>query len=241
MKFALLGYGKMGRQIEALLRRDGHEIVAIIDNEEDWSARWPAFLTADVAIDFSMPSVAVRNMIRCFENHIPVVVGTTGWHEKLPEVEALCREHGGSLVYGSNFSVGANLFMQLNRQLAVWMDKEPQYEAGIEETHHVTKKDAPSGTAVTLAKGLLSEVSRYQRWQLADGTPMPEDALPVIAHREGSVTGIHQVRWHSEEDDIVIIHQAHSRQGFALGAVKAAVWLKGHPGVYDFADIAMNL
>lgn len=231
----------MGRQIEALLRRDGHEIVAIIDNEEEWSARWPAFLTADVAIDFSMPSVAVRNMSRCFENHIPVVVGTTGWQEHLPEVEALCREHGGSLVYGSNFSVGANLFMQLNRQLAAWMDKEPQYEAGIEETHHVTKKDAPSGTAVTLAKGLLSEVSRYQRWQLADGTPIPEDALPVMAHREGSVTGIHQVRWHSEEDDIVIIHQAHSRQGFALGAVKAAVWLKGHPGVYDFADIAMNL
>lgn len=231
----------MGRQIEALLRRDGHEIVAIIDNEEDWSARWPAFLTADVAIDFSMPSVAVRNMSRCFENHIPVVVGTTGWLEHLPEVEALCREHGGSLVYGSNFSVGANLFMQLNRQLAAWMDKELQYEAGIEETHHVTKKDAPSGTAVTLAKGLLSEVSRYQRWQLADGTPVPEDALPVMAHREGSVTGIHQVRWHSEEDDIVIIHQAHSRQGFALGAVKAAVWLKGHPGVYDFADIAMNL
>lgn len=231
----------MGRQIEALLRRDGHEIVAIIDNEEEWSARWPAFLTADVAIDFSMPSVAVRNMSRCFENHVPVVVGTTGWQEHLPEVEALCREHGGSLVYGSNFSVGANIFMQLNRQLAAWMDKEPQYEAGIEETHHVTKKDAPSGTAVTLAKGLLSEVSRYQRWQLADGTPVPEDAIPVMAHREGSVTGIHQVRWHSEEDDIVIIHQAHSRQGFALGAVKAAVWLKGHPGVYDFADIAMNL
>lgn len=231
----------MGRQIEALLRRDGHEIVAIIDNEAEWSARWPAFLTADVAIDFSMPSVAVRNMSRCFENHVPVVVGTTGWQEHLPEVEALCREHGGSLVYGSNFSVGANLFMQLNRQLAAWMDKEPQYEAGIEETHHVTKKDAPSGTAVTLAKGLLSEVSRYQRWQLADGTPVPEDAIPVMAHREGSVTGIHQVRWHSEEDDIVIIHQAHSRQGFALGAVKAAVWLKGHPGVYDFADIAMNL
>ncbi|MBQ6071786.1 MAG: 4-hydroxy-tetrahydrodipicolinate reductase [Bacteroidales bacterium] len=241
MKFALLGYGKMGRQIEALLRRDGHEIVAIIDNEAEWSARWPAFLTADVAIDFSMPSVAVRNMSRCFENHVPVVVGTTGWQEHLPEVEALCREHGGSLVYGSNFSVGANIFMQLNRQLAAWMDKEPQYEAGIEETHHVTKKDAPSGTAVTLAKGLLSEVSRYQRWQLADGTPVPEDAIPVMAHREGSVTGIHQVRWHSEEDDIVIIHQAHSRQGFALGAVKAAVWLKGHPGVYDFADIAMNL
>ena len=108
----------MGRQIEALLRRDGHEIVAIIDNEEEWLARWPAFLTADVAIDFSMPSVAVRNMSRCFENHVPVVVGTTGWQEHLLEVEALCREHGGSLVYGSNFSVGANLFMQLNRQLA---------------------------------------------------------------------------------------------------------------------------
>ena len=231
----------MGRQIEALLRRDGHEIVAIIDNEEDWSAQWSAFLTADVAIDFSMPSVAENNMRRCFENHIPVVVGTTGWHDKLSDMLALCRNCDGSLVYGSNFSVGANLFMQLNRQLAAWMDKEPQYGAGIEETHHVTKKDAPSGTAVTLAKGLLSEVSRYQGWQLADGTPMSEDTLPVTAHREGSVTGIHQVRWHSEEDDIVIIHQAHSRQGFALGAVKAAVWLKGHPGVYDFADIAMNL
>lgn len=241
MKFALLGYGKMGRQIETLLRDGGHDVVAVIDNEEDWTTRWSAFLTADVAIDFSMPSVVVRNMSRCFENHIPVVVGTTGWHDRLSEMEALCRQHGGSLVYGSNFSVGANLFMQLNRQLAAWMDKEPQYEAGIEETHHVTKKDAPSGTAVTLSQGLLSEVARYQRWQLADGTSVPEDTLPIVAHREGAVTGIHQVRWHSAEDDIVIIHQAHSRQGFALGAVKAAVWLKEHPGVYDFATIFMNL
>ena len=241
MTFALLGYGKMGRQIEKLLLEAGHRIVATIDNEDDWAAKMNAFRTADVAIDFSMPSVAVPNMRRCFENHIPVVVGTTGWMDQLSEMVDLCRQHDGSLIYGSNFSVGANIFVHLNRQLAEWMNHEEQYSAILEETHHTAKKDAPSGTAITLAKALLNEVERYSQWQLSAGEQVADNILPVQAHRIGNVHGIHQIVWHSEEDDVEIKHTAHSRIGFAKGAIKAAIWLTAHPGIYDFQTIALSL
>lgn len=241
MKFALLGYGKMGRQVEELVLQRGHEVVAIVDNEQDWSDRFDFFLRADVAIDFSMPEVAVQNMTRCFEHHIPVVVGTTGWTDRLQEMRDLCAQYGSSLVYGSNFSVGANLFMRLNRMLAQWMNVENQYAADLDETHHLAKKDAPSGTAVTLANSILEEVERYRSWQLVTGEHPADNVLPVTAHREGNVPGIHQVAWRSEEDDIIITHSAHSRRGFALGAVKAALWLPQNPGIYDFRDIAMTI
>ena len=241
MKFAILGYGKMGHQVEEILLRDGHEIVAIIDNEDDWMQKMADFETADVAIDFSMPSVAVRNMFNAFEHHVPIVVGTTGWLDRFEEVRCACEEHGGSLVYGSNFSIGANLFMQLNKDLARMMELQPQYRAEIEETHHTAKKDAPSGTAIRLAEDLLQIVSRFNCWLLANNITLTHDVLPVYANRVGNVPGTHTIQWHSEEDDITITHTAHSRKGFALGAVKAALWLTQHPGIYDFQHIALDL
>lgn len=240
MKVAILGYGKMGRMVEQLLMEQQQTIVATIDNEQEWQMKMADFLSADVAIDFSMPSVAVENMKRCFAHHIPVVVGTTGWLDQLETVKAICQQSGGSLVYGSNFSVGANLFMQLNKLLAGMMNVEPQYDASLEETHHTAKKDAPSGTAITLAKGLLEQVDRYQKWELTD-SPSSDDILPVTALRIGEVPGIHKITWHSEEDDVVIVHSAHSRKGFAAGAVRAALWLPSHPGIYDFQTIALQL
>ena len=240
MKFAILGYGKMGRQVEELLLRDHHEIVAVIDNEADWKLKMADFRKADVAIDFSMPSVAVENMSHAFENHIPIVVGTTGWLDQYEKVRECCEKYCGSLVYGSNFSIGANLFMRLNKELSALMENQPQYVAFLEETHHTEKKDAPSGTAIRLAEDLLKIVSRYNSWQLTDA-PVGDTVLPVYAHRVGTVPGIHTLRWHSEDDDIIITHTAHSRRGFAAGAIKAAIWLTRHSGIYDFQRIALEL
>ncbi len=241
MKFAILGYGKMGKQVEELLRVNQHDIVAIIDNEEDWKQKIDDFSHADVAIDFSMPSVAVQNMYRAFEHHIPIVVGTTGWLDRYEEVKAYCEKHCGSLVYGSNFSIGANLFMQLNKDLAQLMQNQPQYAVSLEETHHAEKKDAPSGTAIRLAEDVLKIMQRLNCWQLTNDGHADTGVLPIQAHREGTVTGIHTLCWHSEEDDITITHTAHSRRGFAAGAIKAAIWLTRHSGIYDFQRIALEM
>ncbi len=240
MKIAILGYGKMGRQVEEILQRQGHDIVTVIDNEEEWDERMAQFRTADAAIDFSVPSSAVPNMYRAFESHVPIVVGTTGWLPRMDEVTARCRECDGSLVYGSNFSIGANLFMQLNRFLASFMNNQPQYSAEIEETHHVMKKDAPSGTAIRLAADIVKAVDRLDGWKPA-GESAGEEFLPVVSHRVGTVPGTHLVSWKSEVDDIRIVHEAHSRKGFAEGAVKAACWLLRHPGIHDFQDIVFEL
>ncbi len=241
MKFAILGYGKMGKMVEQLLKEDHQEIVAVIDNEEDWQRKLGDFRTADVAIDFSMPSVAVANMLKAFENRVPVVVGTTGWMEQLGYVTDACEQLHGSLVYGSNFSIGANLFMQINRALAAMMNEEKQYSAAMEETHHATKKDAPSGTAIRLAVDLLKEVERLDHWELSDGPLDDPMALPIKANRVGTVPGVHKITWRSADDDIEIVHTAHSRQGFARGAIRAAHWLVSHPGIYDFQTIALNI
>lgn len=243
MNVAILGYGKMGKMVEQLLLADHHTVATTIDNETEWESRMEDFKKADVAIDFSMPTVAVANMLKAFQHHVPIVVGTTGWMEQLGYVCDACRQLNGSLVYGANFSVGANLFMQLNRILAQMMNVQCQYAASMEETHHVTKKDAPSGTAVRLAKDILNDVERLDHWELAtENTPVEDPmALPIVAHRIGAVPGIHTIAWHSEEDDIVITHNAHSRKGFALGAVRAAKWLVKNPGIYDFQNIALNL
>jgi len=241
MKVAILGYGKMGKMIEELLLVDQQTVVATIDNEEEWQTKMEAFKTADVAIDFSMPTVAVANMLKCFENKVPVVVGTTGWLEQLGYICDACRQFSGSLVYGANFSIGANLFMQLNKMLADMMNRQGQYAASMDETHHTTKKDAPSGTAVRLAKDIIAQVDRLDHWELAEGTISDPMALPITAHRVGTVPGIHTITWHSEEDDIVITHNAHSRRGFAMGAVQAAKWLVKNPGIHDFQHIALDL
>ena len=234
MKVAILVYGKMGHIVEKVLRERNHEVVAVIDNLDDWQTRADNFRKAEVAIDFSEPSTAVPNMLRAFEANVPIVVGTTGWHDRLDEVREQCAAHSGRLVYGANFSIGVNIFFKVNQLLSKLMNTQSRYEVAMEETHHIHKKDAPSGTAIHLAKDIINEVDSLKEWQL---TPCDHTrvVLPITAIREDEVPGTHVVTWSSPEDDIEIRHTAHGREGFARGAVHAAEWLVLQPaGVYPF-------
>lgn len=234
MKVTIIGYGKMGKEIEKILLRAGHEVLATIDNDQEWTERMDKFLRSDVAIEFSTPQTVIGNLNRCFEHHIPVVSGTTGWQDQREAVIARCKAQGGSLVYGSNFSIGANLFFAINSLMAKMMNEQSQYDVSIDETHHITKKDAPSGTAITTAQLLLAELQRKHGWKLGDAAA---DEIAVRAHRVGDAAGIHTVTYTSDEDRIEITHTANSRLGFAQGAVKAAAWLVKNPGIYEFKDI----
>ena len=233
MKVAILGYGKMGHIVEKVLLERRHEVVAVIDNEADWQRLDREFRRAEVAIDFSEPGVAVPNMLRAFEAHVPIVVGTTGWLDRLEEVRQACPRHDGRLVYGANFSIGVNIFFKVNKLLAKLMNTQDRYDVAVEETHHIHKKDAPSGTAIHLAKDIVSEVDSLQDWRL---TPCDHtNVVPITAIREGEVPGTHKIVWESPEDTIEITHTAHGREGFARGAVHAAEWLVLRPsGVYPF-------
>lgn len=235
MRIILLGYGKMGRVIEGIALERGHEIVARVDetNRAELTAYSPD--TADVVIEFSHPDAAVQNLTDCLILGLPVVCGTTGWLNHRAEIEALCREKGGAFFYASNYSIGVNLFFRLNRTLARLMAHQPQYRVTMTETHHVHKKDAPSGTALTLAEGVLAEIPRYTTWVL--GAESDESELPIVAVREGEVPGTHSIKYASGQDDLEIVHTAHSREGFALGAVVAAEWLVGKRGVFGMDDL----
>ena len=224
----------MGHIVEKVLLERRHEVVAVIDNEADWQRLDREFCCAEVAIDFSEPGVAVPNMLRAFEANVPIVVGTTGWLERLEDVRRACAERDGRLVYGANFSIGVNIFFKVNQLLAKLMNTQDRYQVAIEETHHIHKKDAPSGTAIHLAKDIIHEVDVLKGWQL---TPCDHTrvVLPVTAIREDEVPGTHVVTWDSPEDTIEIRHTAHGREGFARGAVHAAEWLILQPaGVYPF-------
>ena len=234
MKVTIIGYGKMGKEIEKILLQAGHEVLATIDNDQEWKERLDAFLQSDVAIEFSMPQTVIDNLNRCFEHHIPVVSGTTGWQDRREEVIAHCKALGGSLVYGSNFSIGANLFFAINEVMAKMMNEQSQYEVSIDETHHITKKDAPSGTAITTAQLIMAQLQRKHGWHLDTAAA---DEIAIRAHRVGDAAGIHTVTYTSDEDKIEITHTANSRLGFAQGAVKAAAWLVKNPGIYEFKDI----
>ena len=234
MKVAILGYGKMGHIVERVLKERGHEVVTIIDNEDDWKTNFDAFISAEVAIDFSEPKAAFQNMVKALVLHVPMVVGTTGWHDHFEEIRQRYLDAGGKLVYGSNFSIGVNIFFKVNQLLAKLMNTQPRYQVTMEETHHIHKKDAPSGTAIHLAKDIINEVDSLKEWQLTpcDNTRV---VLPVTAIREGEVPGTHKIVWESLEDTIEIKHIAHGREGFARGAVLAAEWLVSQPaGVYPF-------
>jgi len=231
----------MGHIVEKVLLERRHEVVAVIDNEEDWKRLDSEFRQAEVAIDFSEPVAAVPNMLRAFEAKVPIVVGTTGWLDRLDEIRQACTAHEGRLVYGSNFSIGVNIFFKVNQLLAKLMDSQPRYTAAVEETHHIHKKDAPSGTAIHIAQDILREVEALQEWKL---TPCDHTrvVLPVTAIREDEVPGTHVVTWDSPEDTIEIRHTAHGREGFALGAVHAAEWLVSQPsGVYPFENSLNSL
>ncbi|MDR1755759.1 MAG: 4-hydroxy-tetrahydrodipicolinate reductase [Culturomica sp.] len=238
MKIALLGYGRMGRAIEKIAEQGGHTVILRIDVENREQITSGRLQEADVAIDFSVPAVAVDNYRWCFANRVPVVSGTTGWLERWEEVVACCREQNGGFFYASNFSLGVNLFFRLNRELARMMQHFPGYRAGIEEIHHIHKLDAPSGTAITLSEGILSEHSGYNTWQLLESGGKPGDeTLPVKAVREGEVPGTHIVSYRSPVDEIRISHEAFSREGFAYGALLAAEFMKGKTGVYGMEDL----
>lgn len=229
MNIALFGYGKMGKMIESVAQNRGHDIVAKIDvGSVDFD-----YSKMDVAIDFSMPDAAFGNITGCIENSVPVISGTTGWLEKYDDAVALCHEEKGSFIYASNFSLGVNVFFELNKQLARMMHNLDQYQVSMEEIHHTQKLDAPSGTAITLAEGII-ENSAYQTWKL-DNADTSE--IPITSKRIGDTPGTHTVDYESTVDSIEIKHTAHNREGFALGAVIAAEWIQGKTGVFTMKDV----
>lgn len=248
MKLALIGYGKMGHMIEQIARDRGHEIVSIIDvdNIEDFDS--PAFASADVAIEFTNPTAAFGNYQRAFAHNVKVVSGSTGWmQDHKADVEKMCSEGGQTLFWASNFSIGVAIFSAVNRYLAKIMNGFPQYDVEIEEVHHVHKLDAPSGTAITLAEDIIDCLDRKDKWvkgfqHAADGTEsgsnkVAPDELPIASIRRDEVPGIHSISYDSEADKITITHDAHSRKGFALGAVLAAEYTKDHSGLLTTSDL----
>ena len=236
MKIALLGYGKMGKTIERLARERGHEVVLIVDENNRATCTDDQLKQADVAIEFTTPVVAVDNYNWCFRNHVPVVSGTTGWLERWDEVMMSRKQLGGGFFYASNYSIGVNIFFHLNRWLARTMAQFADYKVSVEETHHIHKLDAPSGTAITLAKDILKEHPEYTSWVLDEGK-VESGELPVKSKREGEVPGIHTVTYKSGVDEIQIHHSAYSRDGFAQGAVMAAEFLMGKKGVFGMEDL----
>lgn len=230
MKIALLGYGKMGKTIEQIAQNRGHEIVGIKDSlQNDFNM----LANADVAIDFSIPSAAVENISNCFEHNIPVISGTTGWLAYYDDMVKLCQETNGTFLYGSNFSLGVNIFFEVNKHLSKLMAQHSQYHVAIEEIHHTQKLDAPSGTAITLAEQIIEETS-LTHWEL-DSASL--EAVPIKALRIEKVPGTHTVSYTSDIDTIEIKHTAHSREGFALGAVIAAEWIVGKKGIFTMKDV----
>ena len=235
MRILLIGHGKMGQAIEQAALKKGHTISGIVSIESD--ARLQDFNSGntDVAIEFTQPEAAVRNLSYCLENGIPVVCGTTGWNNHLPEVKALCEQKNGSLFYASNFSIGVNLFFQLNKYLAAALKEFSQYNVSIDETHHTQKLDRPSGTAITLAEQVLRQNLSKVRW-VNDPSADVRD-LVISSYREEHVVGTHVVHYDSEIDSIEIKHTAHSRNGFVEGAILAAEWLVGKKGVFGMEDL----
>jgi 4-hydroxy-tetrahydrodipicolinate reductase len=229
MKIALLGYGRMGKEIEKIALSRGHQIVAKIDKDTSLEG----LEAADVAINFSVPSAAVTNISQALHLSIPVVCGTTGWLDKLEEVNALCLQQNSAFLYASNFSLGVNLFFELNKNLARLMNHQSQYNPRIDEIHHTQKLDAPSGTAITLAEGLI-ENSQYEGWLLDSNK---ENQVKITAQRIDDVPGTHTGFYESEIDTLEIKHTAHNRSGFALGAVVAAEWIVGKHGIFGMNDV----
>lgn len=250
MNILLLGYGKMGKAIEQVALERGHQIAGriTVDNRADLDRL--SNDAVDAVIEFSSPESAVGNLTYCLEHGWPVVSGTTGWLSHRSEIDQVCRERNGAFFYASNFSIGVNLFFRLNKILAQFMRNYPSYHVSMTEIHHTEKRDAPSGTAITLAEGMLEHLPHKRRWITKDADPEHNegsltpgsridstDAVEIESLREGQVPGTHTIRYESEVDRIEIAHVAHSRQGFALGAVMAAEWLVGRVGVFGMDDL----
>ena len=235
MKIALIGYGKMGKTIEQIALNRGHQIVSIVDINNPEEFQSANFKSADVAIEFTTPATAFDNYMKSFAAGVPVVSDTTGWLDRIGEIKEKCEKEGKTFFYASNFSIGVNIFFALNKYLAKIMNNFPSYTISMTETHHIHKLDAPSGTAITLAEGIIENVDRKDRWTL-ETAEQPTD-LPIHAIREGEVPGIHEVTYESDVDYISIKHDAKSRAGFALGAVVAAEFTAGKKGFLGMDDM----
>ena len=239
MKIALLGYGKMGKAVEAIALQRGHSVGLHIDNDTDWQQQGDLLASCDVAIDFSLPSTVVGNIRRCFAAKVPVVVGTTGWYDHFETICNECRQAQGALFTATNFSIGMNIVFDLNRRLAQLINHAPGYKVTIEETHHIHKLDAPSGTAISLANDILEQSNEWQQWQLVDdfSQPLPPATVPVHAIRKGEVAGIHTICYDSPIDTITLSHSAKNRTGLALGAMLAAEFLQERTGCFTMQDL----
>lgn len=236
MNILILGYGKMGKVIAEIAESRGHSIAGKIniDNREELDTLDTDSI--DVAIEFSEPDAAFDNISWAIKRQIPVVSGTTGWLERKPEIERLTLSKGGGFFYSSNYSIGVNIFFKLNRFLAKIMDGQPDYKVSLEEIHHTEKKDAPSGTAITMAEAIINQVDRIKRWHKADEQTQDEKSLPITSIREDPAPGTHRLTYASEIDSIEITHTAHSRKGFALGSVLVAEWIKDKRGIFSMDD-----
>lgn len=234
MNIALIGYGKMGKEIETLAVKRGHTIVLKIDKDNADKLNDNDLKKADVAIEFSTPHTVIENIQKCFSAGLPIVVGTTGWYDRFDEISDDCKKRSGTLFHATNFSLGVNLFFKVNTYLAELMNKYETYDISMEEIHHVHKLDKPSGTAITLANQVIEKIGRKIKWSIDE---KKDDTLFIKDIREGEVPGTHIIKYHSEIDDIEIMHKAHNRKGFALGAVIAAEYLKGKKGIYTMNDI----
>jgi 4-hydroxy-tetrahydrodipicolinate reductase len=230
MNIALLGYGKMGKTIEQIAIKRGHHIVLTVDKDDEGYD----ITKADVAIDFSIPAVAYNNISNCLNHGVPVISGTTGWLHDYDKAVVLCKEKKGAFIYASNFSLGVNIFFELNKTLAKMMSRLKQYHVTMEEIHHTQKLDAPSGTAISLANDIIAFNANFENWKLDETS---EKTIPIVAKRIEDVPGTHTINYESEVDRITIEHVAHTRQGFALGAVIAAEWIAGKTGVFTMNDV----
>ena len=235
MKIALLGYGKMGKVIEKIAVSRGHEIVVTIDNNKEWKESHELLAKVDIAIDFSTPSNILANINSCLNRRIPLVVGTTGWYNKMDVLKEKCATLNSSLLWASNFSIGVNIFFKINQELAKLMNKYENYDVSIEEIHHTAKLDTPSGTAISLANDIIGNIKRKNKWVLGESDN--KSNLSINSKRVDPIPGTHSIKYESEIDDIEIIHTAKSREGFAMGSVIAAEWLVDKKGWYEFKEV----
>jgi 4-hydroxy-tetrahydrodipicolinate reductase len=239
MKIILSGYGKMNREVEKTAIIRGHEIVGRFDNENDWQSFDNEKLQADLAVDFSQPNVALSNFKRCFEAGLPVVTGTTGWLDELETIKKKVHENNYSFFYSPNFSLGVNVFFHLNKQMAIIMDDLKNYNVRVNESHHIQKLDAPSGTALKATNDILENSKKYTSWKSGKATDFSE--ISIHSERIGEVPGTHEVIWESDADKLILKHEAKNRSGFAMGAVLAAEFLQGKTGVFTMEDLLKSI
>ncbi len=237
MNIVIIGSGKMGAEVARLASDKGHRVVAFISSNMLRDEKISLLQRADAAIEFTRPEAAFENIKLCLDAGVPVVSGTTGWLSDLQNAKAFCELKGGSFIHASNFSIGVNVFFEINRRLASIMNKVPAYDVTLEEIHHTAKLDMPSGTAIVLADDILSSLGRKNSWSLNPESPVGADVLPLIAHRLTDVPGMHRVTYTSDADEIAIVHEAKSRSGFAEGALMAASWIRNRKGFFTMKDV----